>query len=437
MDKRRIFFRLGRNALILGGLVINLVLWLLESVTHALIFDDTLFEAVFTPTVHEVWMRLTIMAIVMIFALVANNMVEARRRAEETATRALMEVDQIFETAADGMRVVDRDFRVVKANDTFAALTGLPKRQIIGRKCYDVFWGPLCDTPGCPLTRVLNTGERFEYDADKLRPDGKAIPCIISATPFRQPDGTIIGIVEDFRNISERKQAERELKQSGERLRELTAHLQGVRERERSRIAREIHDELGQVLTALSMDVRWLIMRLPPDWRELKEKANSMGELIRETVDSVTRICSELRPAILDNLGLSAAIEWQTEEFIHRTGIACHIHSEPPEIKLPEEVSTAVFRIFQEALTNIARHAHASAVEIRLGLTQKDFSLRVSDNGIGVDHIQYPKENAFGLLGVQERVRSFDGEFRMGQGEQGGACLEVVIPVRWTAGSFD
>jgi len=153
-----------------------------------------------------------------------------------------------------------------------------------------------------------------------------------------------------------------------------------------------------------------------------------MGELITATVRSISRICSELRPAILDDVGLSAAIEWQAEEFASRTGIACNIQTEPPEIKLSEELSVAIFRIFQEALTNIVRHARASEVDVRLRLTPSDFSMRVSDDGIGMEVTEPQKVNSFGLLGVKERVRGFDGELTVCAGDKGGACLDIVIP---------
>ena len=429
MRARRYLWGLGRNGLLIAGLLISVIFWLLEASNHVLFFADSdVFEAVFAPTWHELWMRLAVVTAIMTFAVIANQIVNARRMAEDAATRALSEVDQIFETAADGMRIVDRNFRVLKANDTFAKLVGLPKNEIIGRKCHDVFWGDVCETPGCPLTRILDGEQDIEFDSVKVRRNGTSVPCIVSATPFRRPDGTTIGIVEDFKDISERKKAERNLKRTSVRLRELTAHLQSIREEERSRIAREIHDELGQVLTALSLDVRWLKKRLPAEQMELQDKIQSMAELITATVRSISRICSELRPAILDDVGLSAAIEWQAEEFTSRTGIACDIRTDPPEIKLSEELSVAVFRIFQETLTNIVRHARASKVAVQLRLTPSEFSMKVCDDGVGIEVSGQQKVKTFGLLGVKERVRGFGGELRMATGDAGGTCIDIVIP---------
>jgi len=420
---------LGRVGLILAGAFVSVVFWLIEASVHVLVLKDSdLAEAIFAPPAHEVWMRLTIVSMFMAFAVSANRMVEARRRAEYAAKRANAEVNQIFETAADGMRVVDRDFRVKRANDTFASLAGLPKQEIIDKKCYEVFRGHLCDTPGCPLTRVLAGAQRIEYDAEKLRLDGRTVPCIVTATPYRNPDGEICGIVEDFKDISERQRAESELVESQQRLRELTSHLQVVREEERSRIAREIHDELGQALTALKMDLHWLRKRLPGDARDMQEKAAAMDHLIGETVRSVRRICTELRPGVLDDFGLAAAIDWQAAEFAKRSGIACNIRCEPEEIVPEKALATTIFRIFQETLTNVARHADATRVDVELTSLPNGLSLRVSDNGRGMSTQMARPGKSFGLLGIQERVRGFGGELTISPGEAGGTCIEVTIP---------
>ena len=160
--------------------------------------------------------------------------------------------------------------------------------------------------------------------------------------------------------ITERKRAEEDLKQSHERLRDLASHLQSIREEEGRRIAREIHDELGQALTALKMDIHWIDYRLPRDHPLLLEKTKTMSKLVDITIRSVRRISSDLRPGLLDDFGLSAAIEWQVNEFSNRTGIPCSMASDPEDIVLDQVCSIALYRIFQEALTNIARHAYAT-----------------------------------------------------------------------------
>ena len=266
MDREASIRQIANAKLIVIGVLLSLLFWFLEALLHVLVFNDvSLGEQVFRPPFHEVWMRLAVMSMFISFGIYANWMLEARRRAEEAVKLVNSELTQIFETAADGMRVVNKDFTVLRANETFCILAELPKDAVIGRKCHEVFRGPHCDTPRCSLTRVLNQEDRVEYDSEKLRKDGTEVPCIVTATPFRRPDGEIVGIVEDFKDISERRRWERELMESRERLQELACHLQDVREEQRSRIAREIHDELGQALTALKMDVHWLGRSLPED----------------------------------------------------------------------------------------------------------------------------------------------------------------------------
>ena len=419
----------AKRSLLVIAIGCSILFWVLEAVVHVIVFKDSgLGEQIFAPQSHEAWMRLTVVAMFVAFGFYSYRMVEARRRAEQEAMTANAEVAQIFETAADGMRVVDRDFRVICANETFASMVGIPKDALVGRKCHEVFRGSRCDTPGCPLERILQGEERVEYDTEKIRPDGRKIPCNVTATPFRRPSGEVIGIVEDFKDISERVRAESELMESRERLQELTAHLQVVREEERRRIAREIHDELGQALTALNMDVHWVGSRLPEDYQALKDKADAMANLIGTTVQSVRRICSELRPGILDDFGLAAAIEWQLGEFANRTGIAVELRAEPPDLVVSENLSIALFRIFQEALTNATRHAQATRLQVDLREASGCLSLRVSDNGIGLGEGSSQAKKTFGLLGIRERVRDFGGRLDLGPAPGGGTYLEVKVP---------
>jgi signal transduction histidine kinase len=231
------------------------------------------------------------------------------------------------------------------------------------------------------------------------------------------------------KEITERKGSEEALKQSRERLRELASHLESVREEERSRIAREIHDELGQALTALKMDIHWVGQRLSEDQEWLLEKTKSISRLIDTTTQSVQRIASELRPGLLDDLGLSAAVEWQAAEFEKRTGIPCEIISDPEDVTLNHALSTAIFRVFQEALTNIARHANASAVKVVLRKKPGTVELTVRDNGNGITEKQISDERSFGLIGMRERVHYFGGDLTIAGVSNRGTTVTASIPL--------
>jgi signal transduction histidine kinase len=210
--------------------------------------------------------------------------------------------------------------------------------------------------------------------------------------------------------VAERHQAQRRLEASQMQLRQLSAHLQAAREEERTRIAREIHDELGQTLTALKIDLSGLRRSLDSETPLLQEKFTSISELIDTTVQSVRRIATELRPGILDDLGLVAAIEWQLSEFQARTNIECQLTSNVEESALGADGRTALFRIFQETLTNVARHANATSVVVKLEEGADHVTLQVRDNGRGITESDIAKSRSFGLLGIRERVHLLNGE---------------------------
>jgi len=228
--------------------------------------------------------------------------------------------------------------------------------------------------------------------------------------------------------INERKLTQEQLKQSRQRLRELALHIQHVKEEEAKRIAREIHDELGQALTALKMDLYWMVPRLPGDPTALHDKIDKMGKLIDTTIHSVRRISSELRPGILDDFGLSAAMEWQSKEFRNRTGIACEFISDPESIVLDSDRSVAIFRIFQETLTNIVRHANATAVDVRLEETDHEVNLQVRDNGKGISEKQILDSRSFGVIGMNERVDDLGGHLKIQGQANRGTTVIVCIP---------
>ena len=228
--------------------------------------------------------------------------------------------------------------------------------------------------------------------------------------------------------IIERRRIEENLKSSQDSLRALAAHMQSVREEEWKRIARQIHDQLGQSLTGLKMDLTWIALKLPEGQKELRERAQSMSEQIDETVQSVRAIAAQLRPEVLDELGLMAAIGWQAGDFQRRSGVRCNLSLPQQAPALDRERSTAAFRIFQELLTNVARHSNATRIDVGIQPDRDVFVLTVEDNGSGIDEQAVRSPKSLGLMGMRERVLPFGGAIEIA-GESGkGTRVKVTIP---------
>jgi signal transduction histidine kinase len=231
------------------------------------------------------------------------------------------------------------------------------------------------------------------------------------------------------REIAERRRAEEHLRNSEENLRALAARLQSVREEEWTRIAREIHDELGQALTGLKMDLTWVANKLMPEQKTLSAKTRSMFELIDGTIQSVRKISTRLRPEVLDELGLAPAIEWQAKEFQKRSGIRSKVDLPSEALALDRERSTAAFRVFQELLTNAARHANATRIDITMRVESDALVLRVDDNGEGIDESMIFSPKSLGLLGMRERVLPFGGSIEITGVRGEGTRVKVSIPL--------
>jgi PAS domain S-box-containing protein len=221
-----------------------------------------------------------------------------------------------------------------------------------------------------------------------------------------------------------------ELKESSSQLQALAAKLESVREEERTQIARELHDQLGQALTAMKFDLAWLTDRLVQNDITLAKKAKSVTTQMDTMIKTVRRIATELRPGMLDDLGLAASIEWQARDFEKRTGIVCLVSVPEEDLLLPRNQSVALFRIFQESLTNVARHAHAQHIEVKLAATPESVTLQIHDNGRGIQVQEIAGIESLGLLGMRERAKRLGGTFDI-QGVPGdGTMVSVSIPVK-------
>ena len=256
----------------------------------------------------------------------------------------------------------------------------------------------------------------------------------LRASPRREPGVGVIweGIII---NVTQSRRRETELKESHERLKEVSSHVMAAREHERIRIAREIHDDLGGNLTAIKIDLDWLARHVGEgsnggreESSALEAKIHTVSHLVDRTMHSIQRISRDLRPGIMD-FGIIAAIEWESGEFAKRLGIPCEVTCPSQDIDLEPDIAVAVFRIFQEALTNISKHAQASCVWVRLHATQRQLELEVHDNGCGIMLPDRMKLDSFGIRGMIERARLLDGKLTVGSGQKQGTTVLLSIPL--------
>ncbi|MHB1231343.1 MAG: PAS domain-containing sensor histidine kinase [Burkholderiales bacterium] len=300
--------------------------------------------------------------------------------------------------------------------EELTALTPLDIKPLLNRDSFEALIAPL----------RRGDSEHIQFRTVHRRKNGSSYPVEVRlqlSQAARRP--VFFAIVQD---ISVRQAAEHELVQSRDVLREFSAHLQQAREEEKSKIAREVHDELGNTLTALKMDTFWLASKLPPDLVALQQKTQAMLGLIDTAVQAMRRIVTELRPTILEDLGLSAAIQWQVREFELRTGIACILHCPLEESMLNEVQAIVLFRILQEALTNIAKHASAEKVEIDYESDNEAVTLKIQDDGRGILQAAMRNHASHGIRGMIERARHLNGEVRVEPGLHKGTVVSVRLP---------
>ncbi|TFW27359.1 PAS domain S-box protein [Massilia arenosa] len=359
---------------------------------------------------------------------------DGRRQADQALAANRRLLLQIAASLGEGLLVLDRAGKLVFMNPEAERLLGWRHADLDGLPLHDIIHcrrpdGGALARHDCVVFASALAGEpRRAEDEVFIRKDGAMLPVALVATPIME-EGSVAGCVVAFQDVTERRRADTELRDSRRQLQELSAFQQNVREAERRRIARELHDELGQALTALRIDLNWLSARV--EQAVLQAKLAGMLDLVGTTVDAVRRLSEDLRPGMLDDLGLAAAVEHHVFKLSAQTGLQCHLDMNAEHFDLCDELATALFRILQEALTNVARHAHASCVHIRLHLHGGEMQLTVQDDGIGIGNGDgQPVRRGFGLLGMRERAKLLGGTLDVSSPTGAGTRVLARLPVQ-------
>ena len=390
--------------------------------------------------------------------------------AHVAAERAVRRSEQTFQLLIHSVKdyaiiLMDAAGQILSWNEGAERLKGYRAEEVIGKN-YNLFFTPEDRQAGKPEAQLQKAAEsgQSEDEGWLVRKDAWAFWANTVITALRDEQEHVYGFAIITRDMTERREREesirvlnehleerieartaelvqvnealqsevREKKNAEERLRALAARQERVREDERTRLAREIHDALGQMCTALKMDIAWIAKRLPKPEKRLAEKSEGALKLVSDLIHSLRRLSAELRPSTLDTLGLVASIEWQAQQFEAHTGIRCRLFLPDKDLALDKEPSTAIFRIFQETLTNVARHAGASLVQTSLVAGESHIALTTHDNGIGFDVSSAERQGSLGLLGMKERAHLLGGEFKISSSPGKGTTVVVHIPLSRT-----
>jgi PAS domain S-box-containing protein len=366
---------------------------------------------------------------------ISRSLREARAmRERESALEALRESEERFRVLADATPVLiwqsGLDKLCTYFNRSWLEFTGRTLEQELGNRWAEGIHPDDRERWLRIYTTSFDRREPFELEYRLRRADGEYGWIFDRAVPLFGSGGVFLGYLGGCVDIARRKLDEAELLRSHEQLRELSRHLDRAKEEERASIAREVHDELGVVLTAAKIEIATLARRLPTGGPDIESRIQSAEALLDQAMEASRNISRKLRPAILD-YGIVAAVEWQARDFAKRLGIPCHFSASVDDIELNSEQATAVFRILQEALTNIARHARARHVQVTL-VEEPDgyLTLRVTDDGCGIAPADADKPGSFGLRNMRERAHGLGGriEVRPAAGQGTEVMLRVPLP---------
>jgi PAS domain S-box-containing protein len=364
-----------------------------------------------------------------------------KRRKNATPAQALLAGEDRLGLLVDIIQdyaifLLDAEGRIMTWNKGAESIKGYRAEEAIGQPI-SIFYTVDDNRKGEPSLNLEQAKVHGRHSSEgwRVRKDGALFWADSLLTAIYDAHHRVKGYVKVTRDVSERRKIEEQLSsditRTNEELRQLASHLQNVREEERASIAREIHDELGQQLTGIKMDLSWISRKWnqPPE-EPLQQKITGTLAMLDNTIRTVRRIATQLRPSILDDLGLVAAIEWQSQEFAARSGINAQFQSTLPELDFDPRASIGLFRICQESLTNVARHSGAKNVWISLDCIGGDLHLSVMDDGRGFNRNM--RTNTLGLLGMEERATMIGGSLEIKNSPFGGVAVEATIPLTKT-----
>jgi PAS domain S-box-containing protein len=356
--------------------------------------------------------------------LVFRDVAESRRQRETTAEQAAL-----LELTQDSVFVVDMDGTIRFWGRGAEEMLGYSKSEAAGQNSHDLLHTEFA-TPLDQINAELMRAGHWEGDLIKTARDGRRIVVACRWALQWGKRGQLPRVLEINSDITERKRGEESLVLQKEQLRALAKRLQWVREEDRKRVARDLHDQIGQILTAIKMDMRWMTRHLPESEGMVLARLTESIQLVNDGVKSVRAICSGLRPGVLDDLGLAAAIEWQASEFASRNGVLCEVSVPPVDLHLDGDRATAAFRIFQECLTNVIRHAQAKSVRVSLCQEDENILLVVEDDGIGFRESDLSHTlGSLGLLGMKERAQFCGGDLQISSSPGNGTTVTVRVPM--------
>ena len=353
--------------------------------------------------------------------------ITSRKKLEKEMYSSSLYARNLIEASLDPLVTISAEGKITDVNKATENITGIARKKLIGSDFADYF-----ENRGKAKTgykTVFSKGKVKDFPLTLLHKSGRKIDVLYNASLFKNENGEVQGVFAAARDVTELKKVEEELKKSKELLEKLNQHLIEVREKERNEIALNLHDDLGQKLTAINLDIAWLKSRIGVQSKPVREKIEEMCSMIKETIESIKQTSALLRPAILFDLGLVPAVKSQLFSFEKQTGIKCNLYFRPEEFVLEDRLSLILYRILQESMTNIARHSGASKADINLYVLKNKIRLIIKDNGSGIEKNKVNSFKSLGIAGIKERVKSVNGKMNIVGAPGSGTMISIEIPL--------